>query len=115
MRQCLQNVRDLPKSLQYRLLVVSRRFFKGSKRSAPLCLSHAAVEDRLRKSRGNTPDETGRTEQMSRIQRRGTDPARESYGRIKLCSRDANLRAGSVELRFGCLNQDAGGPVLTAG
>src|ERR1700735_4678289 len=44
MLQRLQDVRDLPKSLQYRLLVISRGFFKGSKGSATFGLSHAAVE-----------------------------------------------------------------------
>ena len=68
MRQCLQDVSDLPKSLQYRLLVVSRRFLKAGKRGAAFCLSHAAVEDRLCKSRGNAPDETGGTEQIASVQ-----------------------------------------------
>ena len=69
MRQCLQDVRDLPKSAQYRLLIVSRGFLKRGKRSATLCLSHATVEDRLSKSRGDAPYETGRTEQFASIQR----------------------------------------------
>ena len=62
MRQCLQDVRDLPKGLQYRLLVISRGFLKGSKRNATFGLSHATVEDRLSKSRGDAPYETARTE-----------------------------------------------------
>jgi len=54
MRQCLQDVRDLPKSLQYRLLVVGRRFLKRSKRSTTFC--HFALSSvvcaisRIRKS-----------------------------------------------------------------
>jgi hypothetical protein len=59
MLQCLQDVRDLPKSLQYRLLLVSRGFFKSCKRSATFGLSHA-TEDRLRKSRGDALYETAR-------------------------------------------------------
>ena len=39
MRQCLQDVRDLPKSPQYGLLVVSRRFLKRGKRGATFRLS----------------------------------------------------------------------------
>ena len=73
MRQCLQDVRYLPKSLQYRLLVVSRGFFEGSKRSATFRLSHAAIEDRLSKSRGDAPYETGRAEQCASVQRRSVD------------------------------------------
>ena len=67
MRQCLQDVRDLAKSLQYRLLVVSRGFLKRSKRSAAFRLSHATVEDRLSKSRGDAPDETARIEQLASV------------------------------------------------
>src|SRR3984885_1833298 len=67
MLQCLQDVRDLPKSLQYRLLIVGRRFLKGSQRSATFGLSHATVEDRLSKSRGDAPYQTGRTEQFASI------------------------------------------------
>ena len=73
MRQRLQDVRDLPKSLQYRLLVVGRRCLKGSERSATFGLPHATVEDRLSKSRSDTPDETGRIEQIASIQRRSAD------------------------------------------
>ena len=54
MLECLQDVRDLPKSLQYRLLVVGRRFLKRSKRSTTFC--HFALSSvvcaisRIRKS-----------------------------------------------------------------
>src|ERR1700722_13316622 len=68
MLQCLQDVCDLPKGLQYRLLVISRGFFKGSKRSAAFGLSHSTVEDRLSKPRGDAPYETGRTEQIRPVQ-----------------------------------------------
>jgi hypothetical protein len=56
----LQDVRNLPEGLQYRLLVVSGRGLERGERGATFSLAHATVEDRLRKSRGDTPHDTGR-------------------------------------------------------
>jgi hypothetical protein len=61
-RQRLQDVRDLPESLQYRLLVVSGGSSERSERGAAFSLSHAGIEDRLRKARGDTPYHPGRVE-----------------------------------------------------
>ena len=68
MGQRLQDVGDLPESQQHRLLVVSRGFLEGRERSAAFRLSHATVEDRLRKSGGDAPDQAGWTEQIAAVQ-----------------------------------------------
>ena len=62
MSKRLQDIRDLSERLQYSLLVISGRSLKRSERGATFSLSHAAIEDRLRKSRGDTPYNTGRVE-----------------------------------------------------
>src|SRR3984957_10971389 len=104
MLQRLQDVRDLPKSLQYRLLIVSRGFFEGSQRSATFCLPHATVEDRLSKSRRDAPYESARTEQLASIQRISADTGRKRYGRIELRRSDSDLCTRGMELRLSCLN-----------
>jgi hypothetical protein len=106
MLQCLKDVRDLPKSLQYRLLVVGRGFLERSQRSATFGLSHATVEDRLSKSRGHTPYETARIEQVASVQRIGADTGRKRYGRVELrrgnsdpCTRGMKLRLSRLNIR----------------
>ena len=59
-RKRLQDVSDLPEGLQYGLLVIGGRGFERIKRGATFSFSHPAIEDRLRKSRGDTPHEAGR-------------------------------------------------------